>query len=66
MVLAGELNLVGDPRTAISRARAGSMLSGTEIAICGLLGVNPGDFLKRKNGGADFLQLNKDQASPSL
>jgi hypothetical protein len=42
------------------------MLSGTEVAICGLLGVSPNDFLKRKGGGADFLHLNKDQASPNL
>jgi len=66
VVLPGEMNLGGDPRTTLSRSRAGSMLSGTELAICGLLGVTSGDFLKRKSGGADFLRLNKDQADPSL
>ncbi len=66
VVLAGELKLVGDPRMALSRSHAGSMLSGTEVAICGLLGVLPNDFLQRKNGGADFLRLNRDQADPSL
>src|SRR6202011_134712 len=37
VVLAGELNLGGNPRTALSRSQAGAMLSATEIAICGLL-----------------------------
>jgi phage I-like protein len=66
VVLPGEMNLGGNPRTALSRSRAGSMLSGTELAICGLLGVTSNDFLKRKSSGADFLRLNKDQADPTL
>jgi phage I-like protein len=66
VVLAGEMNLGGDPRTALSRSHTGSMLSATEVAICGLLGVTPTDFVKRKSGGADFLRLNKDQADPNL
>ena len=66
VVLPGEMNLGGDPRLALSRSHAGSMLSATEIAICGLLGVTPNDFVKRKSGGADFLRLNKDQADPNL
>jgi phage I-like protein len=66
VVLPGELNLGGDPRTALSRSRAGSMLSASEVAICGLLGVLPNDFIKRKSGGADFLRLNRDQADPNL
>ncbi len=66
VVLPGELNLGGDPRAALSRSQVGAMLSGTEIAICSLLGVTPNDFVKRKSGGADFLRLNKDQADPNL
>ena len=66
VVLPGEMNLGGDPRTARSRSHAGSMLSATEVAICGLLGVNPNDFVQRRSGGADFLHLNKDQADPNL
>ncbi len=66
MVLPGELNLGGDPRAVLSRSHAGSMLSATEVAICGLLGVTASDFAKRKIGGADFLRLNKDQADPNL
>jgi phage I-like protein len=66
VVLAGEMNLGGDPRTALSRSHTGSMLSATEVAICGLLGVTPTDFVKRKSGGADFLRLNKDQPDPNL
>jgi phage I-like protein len=66
VVLAGELNLGGNPKMALSRSHTGSRLSGTEVAICGLLGVSPGDFLKRKDSGADFLQLNKDLTGPSL
>jgi hypothetical protein len=42
------------------------MLSATELAICGLLGVTSRDFLKRRSGGADFLRLNQDQADPNL
>jgi phage I-like protein len=66
VVLPGELNLGGDPRIALSRSHAGSMLSATEVAICGLLGVTANDFIKRKSGGADFLRLNKEQADPNL
>jgi phage I-like protein len=66
VLLPGEMNLGGDPRTALLRSHAGSMLSATEVAICGLLGVTPNDFVKRKGGGADFLRLNKDQADPNL
>ncbi|HVN30023.1 MAG TPA: phage protease, partial [Candidatus Binataceae bacterium] len=66
MMLPRESNLAGDPRAAFTRSNAGSMLSPTEVAICGLLGVTPGDFLKRKSGGADFLRLNKDQPDASL
>jgi len=65
VVLPGELNLSGDPRAALSRSHADRMLSATEIAICSLLGVTAKDFVKRKNGGADFLRLNKD-ADPNL
>jgi phage I-like protein len=46
VVLPGELNLGGDPRAVLSRSHAGSMLSATEVAICGLLGVTPNDFVK--------------------
>jgi hypothetical protein len=42
------------------------MLSSTEVAICGLLGVTLNDFLKRKKSGADFLRLNKEHADPNL
>jgi phage I-like protein len=66
VVLPGELNLGGDPRTALSRSHLGAMLSGTEIAICSLLGVTQNDFVKRKSSGADFLRLNKDLADPNL
>lgn len=66
VLLPGEMSLGGDPRTALSRSRAGSMLSATELAICGLLGVTSHDFLKRRSGGADFLRLNQDQADPNL
>ena len=65
-LLAGEMNLNGDPRAALSRSHAGLMLSSTEVAICGLLGVTPKDFLKRKDSGADFLRLNKEHADPNL
>ena len=66
VVLPGELNLGGDPRTALSRSHAGAMLSATEVAICGLLGVTANDFVKRKSSGADFLRLNKELADPNL
>jgi len=66
VVLAGELNLGGNPRTALSRSHVGAMLSATELAICGLLGVTSSDFVRRKSSGADFLRLNKDQADLSL
>jgi len=66
VVLPGELNLSGDPRAMMSRSRAGSLLSSTEIAICGLLGVTPADFARRKNDGADFLHLNKDHSDRNL
>ena len=66
VVLPGEMNLGGDPRAAFARSNAGSMLSATEVAICGLLGVTPNDFLKRKGSGADFLRLNKDQPDANL
>jgi phage I-like protein len=66
VVLPGEMNLGGDPRAAFSRSHAGSMLSATEVAICGLLGVTANDFLKRKGSGADFLRLNKDQPDANL
>jgi phage I-like protein len=66
VVLPGELNLAGDPRAAFARSNPGSMLSPTEIAICGLLGVTANDFFKRKSGGADFLRLNKDQPDANL
>jgi phage I-like protein len=65
VVLAGEMNLNGDPRAAISRANASLMLSASEVAICGLLGVAASDFLKRKASGADFLRLNKEQVDPN-
>ncbi|HXN85793.1 MAG TPA: phage protease [Candidatus Binataceae bacterium] len=65
-LLAGEMHLSGDPRALRSRAHAGLMLSATEVAICGLLGVTPNDFLKRKDSGADFLRLNKEHADPNL
>jgi hypothetical protein len=42
------------------------MLSATEIAICGLLGVTAHDFMKRKGSGADFLRFNKELADPNL
>ncbi len=66
VVLPGETNLGGDPRAAFSRAHAGSMLSATEVAICGLLGVTANDFHKRKGSGADFLRLNKHQPDANL
>jgi phage I-like protein len=66
VVLPGETNLGSDPRAAFSRSHAGSMLSATEVAICGLLGVTANDFLKRKGTGADFLRLNKDQPDANL
>jgi phage I-like protein len=66
VVLPGELNLGGDPRLALSRSHVAAMLSATEIAICGLLGVSAKDFVKRKDSGADFLRLNKDLADPTL
>ena len=66
VLLPGESNLGSDPRTVRSRAQASSMLSATEVAICGLLGVKPHDFVQRKGVGADFLHLNKDQADPNL
>src|SRR5579862_656446 len=66
VVLPGELNLSGDPRALMSRSHAGSLLSATEIAICGLLGVSATDFVRRKDGGADFLHLNKDHSDPRL
>jgi phage I-like protein len=65
-LLAGEMHLNGDPRAVRSRSHAGLMLSSTEVAICGLLGVTPNDFLKRKEIGADFLRLNKEHADPNL
>ena len=60
------MNLSGDPRAAFSRANASLMLSTSEVAICGLLGVAASDFLKRKASGADFLRLNKEQVEPNL
>jgi len=66
VVLAGEMNLGGDPRAALSRANASLMLSASEVAICGLLGVAASDFLKRKASGADFLRLNKEQVDANL
>jgi phage I-like protein len=66
VVLPGQMNLGGDPRTARSRSHGASMLSATEVAICGLLGVTVNDFVQRKGRGADFLRLNKDQADPNL
>ena len=66
VMLAGEMDLGGDPRAAMSRSHANLMLSATEVAICGLLGVAPGDFLKRKDGGADFLRLNKEHGDTNL
>jgi phage I-like protein len=66
VVLPGELNLSGDPRAMMSRSHAAASLSSTETAICSLLGVTPADFVMRKNGGADFLSLNKDHSAPSL
>ena len=66
LALPGEMNLGGDPRVALSRSYTGTMLSATEVAICGLLGVTPKDFLSRKGAGADFLHLNKDQAASNL
>ena len=66
VVLPGESKLGGDPRAAFARSGASAMLSPTEIAICGLLGVTTGDFLQRKGSGPDFLRLNKDQPDASL
>jgi hypothetical protein len=65
-LLPGELNLGGDPRTVLSRSHSASLLSATEIAICGLLGVTANDFVQRKSGGADFLRLNKEHSDPNL
>jgi phage I-like protein len=66
VLLPGELNLGGDPRTVLSRSHSASLLSATEIAICGLLGVTANDFVQRKSGGADFLRLNKEHSDPNL
>jgi phage I-like protein len=66
-VLAGEMNLGGDPRaTTQARGDARLLLSGTETAICSLLGVAPRDFLERRNAGADFLRINKDNSEQNL
>jgi phage I-like protein len=60
-VLAGEMNLGGDPCAAVeNRVDARPLMSGTEIAICSLLGVAPREFMQRKKAGADFLRLNNE------
>lgn len=66
-VLVGEMNLGGDPRAAAeARGDARLLLSGTEIAICSLLGIAPREFIRRRNAGADFLRLNKDNPVQNL
>ena len=48
-------------RWRLAHRGARTMLSATELAICSQLGVSAADFVKRKNGRADFLSLNKDR-----
>jgi phage I-like protein len=66
-VLAGEMNLGGDPRAvAEGRADARPLMSGTEIAICSLLGIAPREFIQRRKAGADFLRLNNEPPEQNL
>jgi phage I-like protein len=57
-VLKGEMPLGEKPGAAMRRAPA--MLSEVETAVCGQLGVPAADYLKRRQGSADFLRLNRD------
>lgn len=62
-LLAGETNLGGDPRTALSRPGPEAGLSAAESAICSQLGVSAADYSVRRSGRADFLRLNSDLQS---
>lgn len=45
------------PPMAPGASGARNSLGATELAICSQLGVSAADFVRRKNGGADFLSL---------
>lgn len=47
----------GEPPMAPGASGARNSLGATELAICSQLGVSAADFVRRKNGRADFLSL---------
>jgi len=56
-ILGGATGFGGEPPAAQGAAGARAQLGAAELAICAQLGVSAGDFVRRKNGRADFLSL---------
>ncbi|MHB8382579.1 MAG: phage protease [Candidatus Binataceae bacterium] len=56
-ILGAAAGFDGEPPTAPGASGARTQLGATELAICSQLGVSAADFVRRKNGRADFLSL---------
>jgi len=56
-ILGAQAGFTGQPPMAPGAASARTPLGATELAICSQLGVSAADFVRRKNGRADFLSL---------